>query len=179
MVLGETLDKSEQTSDWSAPTFPRRSSPMRSMTPSSRIAILEALRAELHAKSELHGVDIAAGYEDLRFSAAMARDMEHAGIGFDVAAHAAWMARKAEPVAARSTRISSSLEPALTPACIASDVQLDALVPGASRTYAPRDSGARCSAWPKTEKSTAPLLRSRGARHRFSPPIGCSPPSGS
>ena len=55
------------------------------------------LRAELHRKHKQFGVDIAAGYEDMRFSAALAHCMERVGIGFDVAAHQAWIARKQEP----------------------------------------------------------------------------------
>ena len=80
----------------------------------------------MRTKSELHGVDIASGYEDIRFSAAMARDMEHAGVGFDADAHAAWVTRKAEVMAAIDAHL-LQLDPALTPACIASGVQLDTL----------------------------------------------------
>ena len=69
--------------------------------------VWEALRAELHRKSEQYGVDIVAGYEDMRFSAAMARSMERAGIGFDVAAHQAWIARKQEPVTAIEAHLAS------------------------------------------------------------------------
>jgi hypothetical protein len=66
MVLGETLDKSEQTSDWAAPEL----SPSQ-LTYAINDAIVthriwEALRAELHRKSGQRGVDIAAGYEASR-----------------------------------------------------------------------------------------------------------------
>src|SRR5262249_12236348 len=88
--------------------------------------IWEALRAELHCKSKQHGVDIVAGYEDMRFSAAMAYCMEGAGIGFDVAAHQAWVARKQEPVAAIEAYL-TTCDPPLSSACIASGVQLDRL----------------------------------------------------
>ena len=85
MVLDETLDKSEQVSDWSAPML----SPSQ-LTYAINDALVthriwEALRAELHRKSTQYGVDIVAGYEDMRVSAAMAHDMERVGVGFDVA----------------------------------------------------------------------------------------------
>ena len=80
MVLGETLDKSEQVSNWAAPTL--STSQLNYALNDSIVThrIWEALRAELHRKSKQHGVDIVAGYEDMRFSAAMARHMECAGM---------------------------------------------------------------------------------------------------
>jgi ribonuclease D len=81
MVLGETLDKSEQTSDWSAPEL----SPAQITYALNDVIVThriwEALRAELHRKSEQFGID-ATGYEDMRFSAAMAHVMERNGISF-------------------------------------------------------------------------------------------------
>jgi len=105
--------------------------------------IWEALRAELHRKSEQHGVDIVAGYEDMRFSAAMARCMECAGIGFDVAAHQAWIAHKQEPVTAIEAHL-ATCDPALSPACIASGKQLDQLFRQRLESYAAMISGRRC-----------------------------------
>ena len=99
-MLDETLDKSEQVSDWAAPTLSASQLAYALNDAIVTHRIWEALRAELHRKSKQHGVDIVAGYEDMRFSAAMAHGMERAGIGFDVAAHQAWIARKQEPVAA-------------------------------------------------------------------------------
>lgn len=72
MVLDETLDKSEQTSDWSAPTLTASQLAYALNDAVVTHRVWEALRAELHRKSDERGVDIAAGYEDLRFSAAMA-----------------------------------------------------------------------------------------------------------
>jgi hypothetical protein len=100
MVLGETLDKSEQVSDWAAPTLPASQLAYALNDAVVTHRIWETLRAELHRKSKQYEVDIVAGYEDLRVSAAMANRMERAGIGFDVEAHQAWVVRKHEPVAA-------------------------------------------------------------------------------
>src|SRR4029077_8544047 len=94
MVLNETLDKSEQTSDWAAPVLSASQLNYALNDPIVTHRIWEAFRAELHHKRSQYGVDIVAGYEDMRFSAAMARRMERFGIGFDVAAHQAWIARK-------------------------------------------------------------------------------------
>jgi ribonuclease D len=126
MVLGETLDKSEQVSDWAAPTLSASQLAYALNDPIVTHRIWEALRAELHCKSKQYGVDIVAGYEDMRFSAAMAYRMERVGIGFDVAAHQAWIARKQEPVAALEAHL-AACDSALSPACIASGVQLDQL----------------------------------------------------
>jgi DNA polymerase-1 len=152
MVLNETLDKSEQVSNWAAPV----------LSPSQLIyaindaivthRIWEALRAELHHKSKQHGVDIVAGYEDLRFSAAMAHSMERAGIGFDVAAHQAWITRKQEPVAALEAHL-ATYDPALTPTCIASGAQLDQLFRQRLESYPAKDARSALLAWPKTEKT--------------------------
>jgi DNA polymerase I-like protein with 3'-5' exonuclease and polymerase domains len=152
MVLNETLDKSEQVSDWAAPK----------LTPSQLAYALndaivthriwEALRAELHRKSKQHGVDIAAGYEDMRFSAAMAHIMERAGIGFDVVAHQAWITRKEEPVAALEAHL-ASIDPVLTSACIASGVQLDQLFRQRFSSYADKEQRQALLRWPKTEKT--------------------------
>jgi len=114
--------------------------------------IFEALRAELHRKSEQFGVDIVAGYEDLRFSAAMAHTMERVGIGFDVAAHQAWIARKQEPVAAIEAHL-AAIDPALSPACIASGVQLDRLFRQRLGSYPAKDQRPALLKWPKTEKT--------------------------
>jgi hypothetical protein len=105
----------------------------------------------LHRKSAERGVDIAAGYEDLRHSAAMARVMEHEGVGFNVAAHQAWIARKREPVAAIDAHL-AALDPALTPACIASGMQLDQVFRRRLEGCAPKDRRVALLAWPKTEK---------------------------
>ena len=110
------------------------------------------LRAELHRKSKQYGVDIAAGYEDMRFSAAMAHRMERAGIGFDVTAHQAWIARKQEPVAAIEAHL-ATCDPALSPACIASGVQLDLLFRQRLESYPDKDRRPALLAWPKTEKT--------------------------
>src|SRR5262249_20625846 len=152
MVLGETLDKSEQVSDWAAPVLSASQ-----LTYALKDAIIthriwEALRAELHRKSKQYGVDIVAGYEDMRFSAAMAYRMECAGIGFDVAAHQAWIARKQEPVAALEAYL-AGCNSALSPACIASGVQLDRLFRQRLESYAAKDRRPALLAWPKTEKT--------------------------
>jgi DNA polymerase I-like protein with 3'-5' exonuclease and polymerase domains/predicted P-loop ATPase len=151
MTLDETLDKSEQTSDWAAPTLTASQLAYALNDAVVTHRIWEALRAELHRKSEELGLDIAAGYEDLRFSAAMARVMERAGIGFDVAAHQAWIARKREPAAAIEAHL-AALDPALTPACIASSVQLDRLFRQRLEGYGAKDQRLALLAWPKTEK---------------------------
>ena len=152
MVLGETLDKSEQVSDWAAPTLSASQLSYALNDPIVTHRIWEALRAELHRKSKQHGVDIVAGYEDMRFSAAMAHRMERAGIGFDVAAHQAWIARKQEPVAALEAYL-AACDPALSPACIASGVQLDQLFRQRLERYAAKDRRSALLAWPKTEKT--------------------------
>ena len=151
MTLDETLDKSEQTSDWAAPTLTASQLAYALNDAVVTHRIWEALRAELHRKSDEHGVDIAAGYEDLRFSAAMARVMEREGIGFDVAAHQAWIARKREPAAAIEAHL-ATLDPALTPACVASGVQLDRLFRQRLESYGAKDQRLALLAWPKTEK---------------------------
>src|SRR6516165_7146548 len=91
--------------------------------------IWEALRAELHRKSRQHG----------------------AGIGFDVAAHQAWIIRKQEPVAAIEAHL-AAIDPALSPACIASGVQLDQLFRQRLESYAAKDRRPALLMWPKTEK---------------------------
>jgi DNA polymerase I len=151
MTLDETLDKSEQTSDWAAPTLTTSQLAYALNDAVVTHRIWETLRAELHRKSDQHGLDIAAGYEDLRFSAAMARVMERAGIGFDAAAHQAWVARKREPAAAIENHL-ATLDPALTPACLASGVQLDLLFRRRLEGYAAKDKRVALLAWPKTEK---------------------------
>ena len=152
MVLDETLDKSEQVSDWAAPTLSASQLAYALNDPIVTHRIWEALRAELHRKSEQHGVDIVAGYEDMRFSAAMAHAMERAGIGFDVAAHQAWIARKQEPVAAIEAHL-AAIDPAFTPACIASGVQLDRLFRQRLESYNAEDQRPALRVWPKTEKT--------------------------
>jgi DNA polymerase-1 len=152
MVLNETLDKSEQVSDWAAPVLSTSQLTYALNDAVVTHRIWEALRVELHRKSEQHGVDIAAGYEDLRFSAAMAHRMERAGIGFDVAAHQAWMIRKQEPVAALEAHL-AAIDPALSPACIASGVQLDRLFRQRLESYPAKDQRSALLAWPKTEKT--------------------------
>ena len=152
MVLDETLDKSEQVSDWAAPTLSASQLAYALNDPIVTHRIWEALRAELHRKSEQHGVDIVAGYEDMRFSAAMAHRMERAGIGFDVAAHQAWIARKQEPVTAIEAHL-ATCDPALSPACIASGVQLDRLFRQRLESYAAKDRRPALLGWPKTEKT--------------------------
>jgi predicted P-loop ATPase len=152
MVLGETLDKSEQVSDWAAPELTRAQLAYALNDAAVTYRIWEALRAELHHKSQEHSVDIAAGYEDLRFSAAMARTMERAGIGFDVAAHQAWAARRQEVVTAIEGHIATQ-DPALTSACIASGVQLDRLFRQRLSSYSDREQRPALLTWPKTEKT--------------------------
>jgi DNA polymerase I-like protein with 3'-5' exonuclease and polymerase domains len=152
MVLGETLEKSEQVSDWAAPTLSASQLAYAFNDATVTHRIWEALRAELHRKSKQHGVDIAAGYEDMRFSAAMARSMERAGIGFDVAAHQAWITRKQGPVAAIEAHL-AACDPALSPACIASGVQLDRLFRQRLESYAAKDRRPALLVWPKTEKA--------------------------
>ena len=152
MVLNETLDKSEQVSDWAASTLSTSQLTYALNDAIVTHRIWEALRAELHRKREQHGVDIAAGYEDLRFSAAMAHVMERAGIGFDVPAHQAWIARKQEPVTAIEVHL-ATLDPALTTSCIASGVQLDRLFQQRLERYVDKDRRPALLAWPKTEKT--------------------------
>jgi DNA polymerase I-like protein with 3'-5' exonuclease and polymerase domains/predicted P-loop ATPase len=151
MVLGETLDKSQQTSDWAAAELTDEQLRYALNDAVVTHRVFEALREELHKKSEQHGVDIAAGYEDMRFSAAMAHKMERAGVEFDVEAHAAWIARKLEPVAALEAHL-ATLDPALTPECIASPVQLDKLFRQRLDLYAPAARRPALLRWPKTEK---------------------------
>jgi DNA polymerase I-like protein with 3'-5' exonuclease and polymerase domains/predicted P-loop ATPase len=149
MVLGETLDKSEQTSDWSLPTLTASQLTYALTDAIVTHRVWEALWSELQVKAVRFGVDIASGYEDLRFSAAMARNMEQVGIGFDTAAHRAWMDGKLAPVAALKAHL-AALEPALTPSCLASGVQLDALFRKRIETYAPQEQRRALLAWPKT-----------------------------
>jgi ribonuclease D len=61
MVLDETLDKSEQVSDWAAPTLSASQLAYALNDAIVTHRIWEALRAELHRKSKQHGVDIVAG----------------------------------------------------------------------------------------------------------------------
>jgi DNA polymerase I-like protein with 3'-5' exonuclease and polymerase domains/predicted P-loop ATPase len=152
MVLGETLDKSKQVSDWAAPTLSASQLAYALNDAIVTHRIWEALRAELHRKSRQHGVDIAAGYEDLRFSAGMAHAMERAGIGFNVAAHQAWIARKQEPVMAIEAHL-AAIDPVLTPACIASGAQLDRLFRQRLESCTARDRRQALLVWPKTEKT--------------------------
>jgi DNA polymerase-1 len=152
MVLGETLDKSEQVSDWSAPTLTASQLAYALNDVIVTHRIWEALRIELHRKSDKYGVDIAAGYEDLRFSAAMARVMERAGVGFDVAAHAAWTTCKRASATAIEAHL-AALDPALTSSCLASGVQLDRFFRQRFESYAPKDLRRASLAWPKTEKT--------------------------
>ena len=58
MVLNETLDKSEQVSDWAAPTLSASQLAYALNDPIVTHRIWEVLRAELHRKSEQYGVDI-------------------------------------------------------------------------------------------------------------------------
>jgi DNA polymerase-1 len=151
MVLGETLDKSEQVSDWATPTLSASQLAYALNDAIVTHRIWEALRAELHRKSKQHGVDIVAGYEDMRFSAAMAHSMERAGIGFDVAAHQAWSTRKQELVTPIEAHL-PTCDPALSPACIASGVQLDRLFRQRLESYSAKDRRPALLVWPKTEK---------------------------
>jgi hypothetical protein len=151
MVLNETLDKSEQTSDWAAPELSASQLTYALNDAIVTHRIWEALRAELHRKSKQHGVDIAAGYEDMRFSAAMAHVMERTGVGFDAAAHQAWIARKQEPVTMIEAHL-AVLDPALSPACLASGVQLDQLFRQRLESYEPKERRPALLRWPKTEK---------------------------
>jgi ribonuclease D len=176
MVLGETLDKSEQVSDWAAATLSASQLGYALDDAVVTHRIWEALRAELHRKSKQHGVDIVAGYEDMRFSAVMAHSMERAGIGFDVAAHQAWIARKQETVTAIEAHL-AACDPALSPACIASGVQLDRLFRQRLESYAAKDWRPALLAWPKTEK-TRRLSFGREDLAAVSLPIVCSLPSG-
>jgi DNA polymerase I-like protein with 3'-5' exonuclease and polymerase domains len=152
MVLGETLDKSEQVSDWAAPILSAAQLTYALNDAVVTHRIWEALRAELHRKSKQYGVDIVAGYEDMRFSAAMAHRMERAGIGFDVAAHQAWIDRKQEPVTAIEAYL-ASCDAALSPAWIASGVQLDRLFRQRFESYPDKARRPALLAWPKTEKT--------------------------
>jgi DNA polymerase I-like protein with 3'-5' exonuclease and polymerase domains len=152
MVLNETLDKSEQVSNWAAPTLSTSQLAYALNDAIVTHRVWEALRAELHRKRKQHGVDIVAGYEDMRFSAAMAHTMERAGIGFDVDAHQTWITRKQEPVAAIEAHL-ATCDPALSPACIASGVQLDRLFRQSLESYATKDRRPALLGWPKTEKT--------------------------
>jgi DNA polymerase I-like protein with 3'-5' exonuclease and polymerase domains len=152
MVLNETLDKSEQVSDWAAPVLSESQLVYALNDAIVTHRVWEALRAELHHKSEQHGVDIVAGYEDMRFSAAMAHTMERTGIGFDVAAHQAWVSRKQEPVTALEAYL-VALDPAFSPECIASGVQLDKLFRQRLESYPAKEQRSALLTWPKTEKT--------------------------
>ena len=163
MVLGETLDKSEQTSDWAAPELSASQLTYALNDPIVTHRIWEALRAELHHKCKQYGVDIVAGYEDMRFSAAMAHIMERAGIGFDVAAHQAWIARKQEPVVAIEAHL-AACDPALSPACIASGVQLDQLFRQRLESYAAHDQ-RQAPEVAENGEDPAVIVRSRGTCH--------------
>src|SRR5262249_19734522 len=88
----------------------------------------------------------------MRFSAAMAHSMERVGIGFDIVAHQAWIARKQEPVTAIEAYL-ATCDPALSPDCIASTVQLDRLFRRRLECYADKDRRPALLAWPKTEKT--------------------------
>jgi DNA polymerase III epsilon subunit-like protein len=66
MVLGETLDKSEQTSDWAVPELSEAQLTYALNDAIVTHRVWEALRAELHHKRKQYGVDIVAGYEDAR-----------------------------------------------------------------------------------------------------------------
>ena len=151
MVLSEMLDKSEQASDWAASELTQSQLAYAFNDAIVTHRIWEALRVELHRKSQERGVDIAAGYEDMRFSAAMAHDMERVGIGFDVAAHQMWVDRRQEVVTALEEHIAVQ-DPALTRACIASGVQLDRLFRQRLSLYPDREQRPALLAWPKTEK---------------------------
>jgi len=152
MVLGETIDKTEQASDWTAAELTQSQLAYALNDAVVTHRIWEALRAELHRKSLERGVDIAAGYEDMRLSAAMARAMERTGIGFDVVAHQAWAAGRQEVVTAIEKHIAAQ-EPALTSACIASGVQLDRLFRQRLSAYPDREQRPALLTWPKTEKT--------------------------
>ena len=152
MVLGIELDKTEQTSDWSAETLTEKQLTYAIDDAIVTHAIWEALRKELHDKSVKFGVDIAAGYDDLRYSAAMARDMEHAGVGFDVDAHRAWFDRKRQQADALDQHI-ITLDPVLTPICISSGVQLDAHFRQRIDVYPSANKSSAMRAWPKTGKT--------------------------
>jgi hypothetical protein len=82
----------------------------------------------------------------------MAHIMERAGIGFDVAAHQAWIARKQGPVTAIEAHL-AAVDPALTSDCIASGAQLDQLFRQRLEAYAAEDRRPALLAWPKTEKT--------------------------
>jgi DNA polymerase I-like protein with 3'-5' exonuclease and polymerase domains len=82
----------------------------------------------------------------------MAHAMERAGVGFDVAAHAAWIARKQEPVTAIEAHI-AKLDPALTPKCIASGKQLDQLFRKRLESYSGNEWRPALLRWPKTDKT--------------------------
>ena len=151
-MLSETVDKSEQTSDWAAPEL---SESQRIYAINDAIItslVWEALRAELHRKSKEHGINIAAGYEDIRFSAAMAHRMERAGVDFDLAAHQAWVDRKQLPVTALEAHL-VTLDPALTPTCIASGMRLDQLFRQRLQAYSSKEQRQSLLAWPKTDKT--------------------------
>jgi hypothetical protein len=158
MVLGETLDKSEQVSDWAAPVL--SASQLNYALNDSIVThrIWEALRAELHCKHSQYGVDIVAGYEDMRFSAAMARRMECAGIGFDVVAHQAWIARKQAPVTAIEAHL-ATCDPAFSPACIASGVQLDQLFRQRLESYPDRERRPALLGVAKNREGPAAIVR--------------------
>jgi DNA polymerase I-like protein with 3'-5' exonuclease and polymerase domains/predicted P-loop ATPase len=151
MVLGETLDKTEQASDWAAPELTQSQLTYALNDAVVTHRIWEALRAELHRKSQERDVDIAGGYEDMRFSAAMARVMERTGIGFDVSAHQAWAAHRQEVVTALEEHIAAQ-DPVLTGICIASGVQLDRLFRQRLSLYPDREQRPALLTWPKTEK---------------------------
>jgi DNA polymerase-1 len=174
MTIDETVDKSEQTSDWAAPTLTASQLAYALNDAVVTHRVWETLRVELHCKSDEHGVDIAAGYEDLRFSAAMARAMEREGIGFDAAAHQAWIDRKREPLAALEAHL-ASLDAGLTPACLASGMQLDQLFRQRLNGCTPKDQRLSLRAWSKTEKRR----RLSFAREDLAAIIvkGCLPPA--
>jgi DNA polymerase-1 len=151
-LTAESLDKTEQTSDWGAPELSEAQLDYALRDAIVTHRVWEALRAELHRKAKQFGVDIAAGYEDLRHSAAMARAMERTGIGFDTAAHAAWIVRKQEPVDAIEARL-IELDPVLTPACVNSGKQLDRYFQERIKAYPEKEQRIASRKWPRTDKS--------------------------
>src|SRR6476660_4845841 len=78
--------------------------------------------------------------------------MERTGIGFDVAAHRAWIARKQAPVAAIEAHL-ATIDPALSAACIASGTKLDLLFRQRLESYPDRARRPALLGWPKTKKT--------------------------
>ena len=150
MVLNVELDKTEQVSDWSAEVLSPAQLRYATLDAVVTWQVWAALREEMARKSAQYGVNIAEGYEALRYSSAMSREMERAGFAFDERGHDAWMARKQGRVDALTAHL-GSLAPELTPACLNSGPQLDRFFRARLASYPAAAQRMALRAWPKTK----------------------------